>query len=248
MLEYLNKEYGIKEEDLASAELQAVPSDKARDLGFDRSLIAAYGHDDKICSFAAMKSFLDAKISNQTQICLWIDREDTGSKGNTGAQSVFIESFISDILKLSDKKYGLNEVYKTYAKSRAVSADGTAAVDPDYKDVYDLRNAHRLGYGLALEKYTGVGGKYHTSEASAKYVQELREMLKRNKNIVYQLGGGLGKIDKGGGGTIAMYLANRNIDVIDMGVALFNVHAPLEIASKADLYCAYLGYKEFYNN
>lgn len=248
MLGYLFKEYGMKEEDLASAELQAVPSKKARDLGFDRSLISAYGHDDRICAFSSVQSFFDAKPGEQTQICAWVDREEIGSEGTTGARSFFIESFFSDLLKFSGAEYGLNNVYKIFSLSKAISADVTAAVDPDYKDVHDLRNAFRLGYGLAIEKYTGLKGKLFTSEASAKFTQSLRAIFKKNKNIIYQLGIGSSKVDQGGGGTIAKYIANRNMEIIDIGIPLFNIHAPLEIASKADLYCAYLGYKEFFNN
>lgn len=247
VLEYLHKEYGIKEEDLASAELQAVPSEKARDLGFDRSLISGYGHDDRICSFAALQSLLDMKNPESTSLCIWVDREEIGSEGSTGARSNFIDIFISDLLKLAGKEKDLNEVYRLYAKSYAISADVTVAVDPDYKDVHDLRNAARLGFGLVMEKYTGSGGKYHTSEASGKFISQLRKIYFKNK-INYQIGGGLGRIDLGGGGTIAMYMANRNMEVIDTGVPLFNMHAPLEIASKADLYSAYLGYRAFFED
>jgi len=247
VMKYLNDEYGIKQDDFASSELQAVPSNKARDLGFDRSLISAYGHDDKICSYTALAGLIDAKKSNQTQICAWVDREEIGSDGSTGAQSLFFESFIARLLKLTGVDSGISNVYETFIKSKAISADVTAAVDPDYKDVHDLRNAHRMGFGVAMEKYTGAGGKYSTSEASAEYVAELRGIFDKNKNIIYQLGGGLGKIDQGGGGTIAKYMANRDIDIVDMGVPLFNMHAPLEIASKADLYSSYLLYKEFFS-
>lgn len=247
VLEYLHKEYGIKEEDLASAELQAVPSEKARDLGFDRSMISGYGHDDRICSFSALQSLLDMKNPEYTSLCIWVNREEIGSEGNTGARSTFIDIFISDLLKLAGKEKDLDEVYRLYAKSYAISADATVAVDPDYKDVHDLRNAARLGFGLVMERYTGAGGKYHTSEASGKFISELRKIYSKNK-INYQISGGLGRIDLGGGGTIAMYMANRNIEIIDAGVPLFNVHAPLEIASKADLYSAYLGYKAFLEN
>ena len=246
ILEYLFNKYGIKEDDLASAEIQVVPSEKARDLGFDRSLISAYGQDDKACAYSSLMSFLDAKIIDQTQVCVWTDREEIGSDGNTSTQSLFFESFILDILKLSQNKGGLEEVYHSYNISQAISADTTVAVDPDYKDVYDLRNACRMGFGLAIEKYTGHGGKYEASEASAQFISELRKAFKQDKNIIYQFSGGIGKVDQGRGGTIAKYLANRNIDVIDAGVALFNTHAPLEIVSKADIYCAYLGYKAFY--
>ncbi|MDO9399592.1 MAG: aminopeptidase [bacterium] len=246
ILEYLYNKYGIKEEDFASAEIQAVPCEKARDLGFDRSLISAYGHDDKVCAYSSLMSFFDAEIIDQTQVCILIDREEIGSDGNTSAQSVFLESFMLDVLKLNQKNCDINEIYHSYGISQAISADTTVAVDPDYKDVHDLRNACRMGFGLAIEKYTGHGGKYSTSEASAEFLQKLRMIFKKDKNIVCQFSGGIGKVDQGGGGTIAKYLANRNIDVVDAGVALFNIHAPLEIASKADIYCAYLGYKAFY--
>ena len=247
VLEYLYEEYKIKEEDLASAELQAVPSEKARDLGFDRSMISGYGHDDRICSFSALQSLLDMKNLEYTSLCIWTDREEIGSDGNTGARSLFIDMFISNLLKLSGQPSGINEVFRIFANSYAISADVTAAVDPDYKEVHDLRNAARLGFGLVFEKYTGAGGKYSTSEASAKFISILRKIFNKN-GISYQLAGGLGRIDLGGGGTIAKYMANRNIEIIDAGVPLFNMHAPLEIASKADLFCAYLGYKAFFEN
>lgn len=248
VLKYLHTNYGLKEEDFASAELTVVPAEKARDLGFDRSLLSGYGHDDRICAFASLKAILSDKISDKTQICFWTDREEIGSDGNTGAKSIFIESMISDLIKLAGGKGCMEYVYKVFSKSNAISADVTAGVDPDYKDVHDLKNAHRLGYGVALEKYTGAGGKYSTSEASGQFIQELRAIFAKNKNIVYQINGALGKVDNGGGGTIAKYLANRNIEVVDMGVSLFNMHAPLEIASKADLYAAYLAYKAFLEN
>lgn len=244
ILEYLNRKYEIKEEDLSSADLEAVPSEKARDLGFDRSLISAFGHDDRSCSFAALASLLALKNPEYTSLCIWVDREEIGSEGNTGAQSVFIDTFMADLLKLTGQPAGLEEVYRTYAKSYAISADVAAAVDPDYKDVFDPRNAARLGYGLAIEKYTGARGKAGTSEASAQYISFLRKLFNNNK-VIYQISGGLGKIDLGGGGTIAMYMANRNMEIIDMGIPVFNMHAPLEIISKADLYSAFLGYKAF---
>lgn len=245
ILEYLFNKYGIKEADFASAELQAVPSEKARDLGFDRSLMSAFGHDDRICSYAIIEAIFDAKNSAKTQLCAWVDREEIGSDGVSGAKAIFIESFVSRLLQLTGEKSGFEKVYQVFAESQAVSADVTAAVDPDYRDVHDLRNANRMGYGIAMERHTGSGGKYSTSEASAEFIQELRMILNKNKNIPYQLSGGLGKVDQGGGGTIAKYLANRDIEVVDMGVALFNMHAPLEIASKGDLYSAYMFYREF---
>jgi aspartyl aminopeptidase len=248
VLEILYQIYGISEEDLSSADIEVVPSEKARDLGFDRSLISAYGHDDRSCVYTSIEAFFKAKNTDQTQICILVDREEIGSEGNTSARSIFIEVFISDILKLLKEKSGLDEVFRIFSKSRGISADVTAAVDPDYKDVHDLRNAARLGYGIVMEKHTGSGGKYSTSEASGDYISDLRRIFAKNKNITYQFMGGIGKIDLGGGGTIAKYLANRNMEIIDMGIPLFNMHAPLEIASKADIYSAFLAYKEFLEN
>ncbi|MFA6393473.1 MAG: aminopeptidase [Patescibacteria group bacterium] len=245
VLTYLNTEYGIKEEDLSSAELQVVPSEKARDLGFDRSMISAFGQDDRSCSYAVLQSMADAKLANETQIAVWTEREEIGSEGNTSARSYFLESFILELSKLAGGAASMEDVYNIFSMSHAISADVTVAVDPDYKDVFDLRNAARLSYGAAIEKYTGVGGKYSTSEASAEFIAELRTIFKKDKNIIYQIGGGIGKVDTGDGGTIAKYLANRNIEVVDMGIPLFNMHAPLEISSKGDLYCAYLAYKAF---
>lgn len=248
ILEYLWNEYGMKEIDLASAELRAVPCEKARDLGFDRSLIAAFGQDDLVCTYSTLMGILDSKVGEETQILAMVDREEIGSVGNTSVNSYFLETFVSNLSELVDGEDDLEDIYKIFSKSKAISAEVTAGLDPDYKDAFDTRNVCRLGFGLAIEKYTGHGGKYSTSEASGKFMKELIELYNKNKFIVYQVAGGLGKIDKGGGGTIAKYLANRNIEVIDAGVPLFNMHAPLEIACKADIYCAYLAYKTFLEN
>jgi len=248
ILEYLYKNYKIKENDLVSAELQAVPTEKTRDLGFDRGLLSGYAHDDRSCSFAALESFFNSKIKDKTQICLLIDREEIGSEGNTGAKSPFLENFISQILDLNNQAGNLKNVFQVFSLSEAISADVTSALDPDYKSVYDSRNTAHLNQGIALEKYIGHGGKYHTSEASAKFIAKLRKEFNKNKNLIYQFNGGLGKIDKGGGGTIAMYMANRDIEIIDAGIPVLNMHAPLEIISKADLYCTYLAYKIFFEN
>ncbi|MFH1192133.1 MAG: aminopeptidase [bacterium] len=243
VLEYLNKEYGIKSEDFFSAEILAVPSDKARDIGFDRSLISAYGQDDAVCAYTSISALLDSKTSDQTQICFWIDKDETGSEGNTGAQSLFLENFTADLLEILGKESNMKEVYRVFSKSEALSSDVTAGFDPDYKSVFDPLNCAKLGCGMAFEKHTGYGGKYHSSEASAEYVAKLRNIFNKNK-VIWQTAS-LGKVDEGGGGTIAMYLAKRGIEVIDCGVPLFNMHAPLEIASKADIYSAYLGYLAF---
>ena len=245
VLEYLNKEYGMTEEDFFSADLQAVPASRARDIGFDRSMVAAYGQDDSVCAWSSLISLFDSQVVDQTQICLWIDREEIGSEGTTGAQSIFFESFIAKLLELvGTEKNNIKDVYQVFGKSEAISSDVTAALDPDYREVAEARNSAKMGYGVAMERYTGSGGKYYTSEASAEYTQKIRKILNNNK-IVWQTAE-IGRIDEGGGGTIAVYMAKRNIDIIDMGVALFNMHAPLEIASKADIYSAYLAYKAFF--
>jgi aspartyl aminopeptidase len=246
ILEYLNKEYGIIEEDFFSAELQAVPTGRARDLGFDRSLIAAYGQDDRVCAYTAIMAILESKNTDKTQVCIWIDKEEIGSDGVSSIQSIFLENFLVEILELYNKDASLKHVYKVFAKSEAISSDVTAGFDPDYKQVHDPLNAARLGHGMALEKHTGSGGKYSSSEASAEFIYKLRKIF--NKNKVDWQTAGLGKIDEGGGGTIAKYLANRSINVIDAGVAIFNMHAPMEISSKADVYSAYEAYKAFYSN
>jgi len=244
ILEHINKVYGMTEEDFVSADIQAVPAARARDVGFDRSMIAGYGHDDKVCAWPSLSAICKAKPSDKTQICLWIDREEIGSEGATGAQSIFFESFIAKLLELTGSDSNIKNVYQVFSKSQALSSDVTAAIDPDYKDVSDPRNAAKLGYGVAVEKYTGHRGKSVTSEASAEYTQKIRKILNNNK-IIWQTAG-LGKVDEGGGGTIAMFMAKRNIDIIDIGVALFNMHAPLEIASKADIYSSFLAYRAFF--
>jgi len=243
VLEFLHKEYGLKESDFVSSDLQAVTASKARDLGFDRSLIAAFGHDDRACAYSSLLSLLESKNKKRTQICLWVEREEIGSEGNTGAQSMWLENIISEILTLQNKPAEFKDVHYLMQKSQAISADVTAAFDPDYREVHDARNVAYVGSGAALEKYTGHRGKVGTSEASAEYMQTLRAIFDAQK-IVWQTGG-LGKVDLGGGGTIAMFLAKRNLEVADMGIAVLNMHAPMEIISKADLYQAFLAYKAF---
>lgn len=244
ILKHLNDEYGMTAEDFFSADIQASPEAKARDLGFDRAMVAAYGQDDRVCAWTSLSAILDSKPSKVTQVCLWIDREEIGSEGTTGAQSIFIENFVADLLELSTGKATMRDVYRVFEKSSCLSSDVTAGLDPDYKGVHDSMNVAKLGYGVAIEKYTGHRGKSGTSEASVEFVQKLRTIF--NKNQVIWQTAGLGKVDEGGGGTIAMFMAKRNMEVIDIGVALFNMHAPMEIASKADIYSAYLAYKAFY--
>ncbi|MFA6551678.1 MAG: aminopeptidase [Patescibacteria group bacterium] len=243
VLELLNKEYGITESDFISSEINIVAASKARDLGFDRSLIAAFGHDDRVCAYTALRALLDGKNQQRAQLCLWVDREEIGSEGNTSAQSVWLENIIALILEKTGQPADFRNVYQIMEKSQAISADVTAAFDADYKEVHDARNVAYVGCGVALERYTGHRGKSSTSEASAEYTQKLRSIFDAQK-IIWQTGG-LGKVDFGGGGTIAMFLAKRNMDVVDMGVGVLNMHAPMEIVSKADVYQAYRAYKAF---
>ncbi len=244
IMEYLNKEYGIIGEDFFSAEIEAMPEAKARDLGFDRSFVAAFGQDDRVCAYSSLAALLKSKPGKRTQVCLWVDREEIGSDGTTGAKSIFIESLIAELLEKTGKKGTMREVYQVMEKSEALSSDVTAGFDPDYKSVHDPMNVAKIGCGVAIERYTGHGGKYGTTEASAEFVQRLRTIFNKNK-VIWQTAG-LGKVDEGGGGTIAKFLAERNMDVIDIGVALMNMHAPMEIASKADIYSAYQSYVAFY--
>jgi len=244
VMEYLNKEYGLVGEDFFSAEIEAMPEAKARDLGFDRSFVAAFGQDDRVCAYASLVALFKSKSNRRTQICLWVDREEIGSDGTTSAKSIFIENLIADLLEKTNKTSTLREVYRVMEKSEALSSDVTAGCDPDYKQLQDSLNVAKIGCGVAIERHTGHGGKYGATEASAEYVQRLRTIFNKNK-VIWQTAG-LGKVDEGGGGTIAKFLAERNMDVIDIGVALMNMHAPMEIASKADIYSAYQSYVAFY--
>ena len=239
IMEKLNKDYGIVEQDFATAEIQVVPAHKAKDLGFDKSMVGGYGQDDRACAFPQLKATIDAK-GNDTLISIFYDKEEIGSDGATGAQSRFLEYLIEQIIKEKKEKISVLEIMKN---SKVISADVTAAVNPTYKDVMDLRNAARLGKGISLEKNTGSGGKYSASEATAEYMRWLIDLFDKNK-VMWQTGG-LGKVDEGGGGTIAKYVAKYGCDVIDAGVPLISMHSPLEITSKADIYSAYKAFKAF---
>lgn len=245
ILKILNEKYGIVEEDLVSAELEAVPAGAAQDLGWDKGLIAGYGHDDRSCSFSALKALLEVEKPEYTSLVFLVDKEETGSASNTGITSLFFYDFVSRLLQLEQKeKVFEQDLRKVLVNSQAISADVTAALDPTFKDVSDPKNAARLGYGIALERYTGAKGKYSTSEASAEYVAKIRQIFDKNK-IVWQPAT-LGKVDIGGGGTVAMFLARFNLEIIDCGVPLLNMHAPFEIASKADLYSTFQAYLAFF--
>ena len=240
IMSILNKKYGITEEDFLSAELSFVPALKTRDVGFDESMIGGYGHDDRVCAYPALTAILETEMPENTVITMLADKEETGSDGNTGMQSDFLRYFIYDLAKAEGE-----EGYRVLSKSKCLSADVNAAFDPTYASVYETQNCSYLNKGVVISKYMGHGGKYDTSDASAEYMGEIRSMLEKN-NVSWQTGE-LGKVDMGGGGTIAKYVANMNVDVIDLGVPVLSMHAPFEIVSKTDVYMTYRAFYCFFN-
>lgn len=245
ILDILKEKYDIDEEDFVSAELEIVPNFKAVTVGLDRSLVGSYGHDDRVCAYTSLMAIFEAEKPSKTCVCFLADKEEIGSMGNTGMQSAFFESFVAELILKTKGEY--NDLYlkRTFAKSRCLSSDVTAATDPTYKSVNEPLNSANIGEGVAISKYTGARGKSSTSDASAEFVGLIRKILCEN-DIVWQICE-LGKVDQGGGGTVAQYIANLNIDTLDIGVPLLSMHAPFEIAGKADIYNAYLAYKAFYN-
>ena len=239
VLNYLYEKYGITEEDFLSAELSIVPAAKARDVGFDRSMICAYGHDDRVCAYPSLTAIIDSTDTLHTSMCLLVDKEETGSDGVTGMQSSLIVDVIAEIAKA----LGGNEA-AVRANSKCLSSDVTANFDPNYPEVYEHRNSSLIGCGVCLCKYTGSGGKGGTSDASAEMVGWTRRFL-NEAGVVWQISE-LGKTDVGGGGTVAKYMANHNIDTIDIGVGVLSMHAPYEVIAKVDLYEAYRAFKAFY--
>ncbi len=243
VLKILNDQYGIKEEDLISAEIEVVPSGPARDVGLDRSMIGAYGHDDRICAFTSMMACVDADQPERTSVVVMFDKEEIGSLGNTGAGSMFMNTFISELLDRLVDGYNYDDVQKTFNNSMAISGDVGAGVNPSFKSVHEMMNAPKLGQGLVITKFTGAGGKYSANDAHAEYVSFLRRMF--NENDVSWQACELGKVDEGGGGTVAKDLSRLNIETIDAGPAVLGMHSPFEIASKVDLYETYRAYKVF---
>ena len=244
VLEHLNKEYGMIEEDFVSSELEIVPAGPAREIGFDRSMIGAYGQDDRICAFTCIRALVEMKGVERTAIGLVIDKEEIGSDGPTSIKSRFLEDFFSRLLDLKDADHPDSALRRAMSTTLAISADVNGAVNPSFKDVHELQNAARLGYGICVTKYTGSGGKVATNDASAEFMGVIRRILNNGK-VPWQVGE-LGKVDEGGGGTIAKFLAEHNMDVVDAGPSLISMHSPLEISSKADVWATYRAYLEFY--
>jgi len=237
ILEKLHTDYNITEEDFISAELEAVPAFMARDVGFDRSLIGAYGQDDRICAYAALHAILDVKNPEYTVLSFFVDKEEIGSEGNASAQA---STFLRSLIKELDPHVDVDSVL---LESKVISADVQSAVTPNYTDVFELKNASSLGNGVVMSKYTGHGGKYSANDASAEYVAEIRALLDKAK-IPWQTGE-LGKVDKGGGGTVAKYFSRLGMEVIDLGAPVLSMHSPYEVTSKVDLYSSYLAYLTF---
>ena len=245
ILKLLNKKYGINEEDFVSSELEIVPAFKCRTLGLDESLIAGYGQDDKVCVYTSLRAILNIEKPKRTAVCLFSDKEEIGSMGNTGMESHVFDTFISELLNKT-RINRPNLLDKVFCNSKMLSADVDAGVDPLYISVSDTENGGFLGKGISINKYTGSGGKYNSSDANAEYVAEIRRIFNQN-NIRFQVAE-LGKVDIGGGGTIAYILANKGVDVIDCGVPVLSMHAPYEVTCKFDVYTAYRAYETFFKN
>ena len=239
VLELLNRKYGIVEEDFISAELSAVPAFNASEIGFDRSLIGAYGHDDRVCAYACFAALLQLDTPERTAVCMLADKEEIGSEGVTGMKSAAFDTFMEDLCA------GQNVPLRVcYERSFCLSADVTAAYDPNFADVYEKRNSAFVNYGIGLCKYTGARGKSGASDASAELVAYVRKVLDE-AGVIWQMAE-LGKVDAGGGGTVAMFMAERNIDTLDAGVPVLSMHSPFETVGKLDCYMTFKGMKAIY--
>lgn len=242
-MKIFNEKYKICEEDFVSAELEVVPAGKAREYGLDRSMIIGYGQDDRVCSYAAFKAMMEADNCDKTIVTLLVDKEEIGSVGSTGMHSRFFENSLAEVMNLCGD-YNELKLRRTLANSKMLSADVTVAFDPNYPSVVEKRNCAYFGKGIVFSKYTGARGKSGCNDANPEFIAELRNIFDKN-NISWQTSE-LGKVDQGGGGTIAYILAEYGMEVIDCGVALQNMHAPYEVSSKADIYETYKGYKAFF--
>jgi len=246
ILKILNEKYGITEEDFVSAELEIVPAGPAREIGFDRSMIGGYGHDDRVCAYAGLRAALDMKeIPEYTSVVLMCDKEEIGSEGNTGMNSFFFENTVAEVLALENSKSTNLNVRRCLSRSKMLSADVCCLHDPNYPDVSAPNgNMAKMNHGCVLVKYTGSRGKSGGSDASAEFVGEIRSIFNEAK-VCWQMGL-IGKVDEGGGGTISKFMARYGMEVIDCGVGLFGMHSTVEVAGKIDIYMTYKGYKAFF--
>jgi aspartyl aminopeptidase len=241
----LQEQYDIEDDDFTSAELQFVPAFSARELGLDRSMVAGYGQDDRVSAYASLMAVLELEKPERTAMCLFVDKEEIGSSGNTGLQSLLIENIFADLMN----KAGRNDYFslrQALVNSAALSADVNAAVDPDYPEVFEKMNCSFLSRGVVLTKYTGSRGKYDSNDANPEFMARIRKIFD-DAGVVWQVGE-LGKVDIGGGGTVAQYIARYGMEVVDCGVALLGMHSPFEVVSKADNYMSYKGYRAFLQN
>ncbi len=245
VLDILKQSYGIEEEDFLSAEIEVVPAGKARDAGFDRSMILGYGQDDRVCAFTSMQAMLDLPVCDRTTVCILVDKEEIGSVGATGMQSHFFENAVAEVMNLAGQYSELN-VRRCLSRSCMLSSDVSAGFDPSYEGSFERKNVAYMGKGMVFNKFTGARGKSGSNDANAEYMAKIREVLDK-EDIAFQTAE-LGKVDVGGGGTIAYILALYGMNVIDSGVAVLNMHAPWEATNKADIYETYKGYKAFAKN
>jgi aspartyl aminopeptidase len=243
VMQLLNEKYGIEEVDFTTSELEIVPAGKARDVGFDRSLISAYGHDDRVCSFAGVKAILETEAPTYTAVGMFMDKEEVGSMGNTGSESRYFENMVAELIALQSETYSDLLIRRSLSNTKVLSADVCAAFDPNFPEVYDKKNTSMIGNGVQITKYTGARGKSGCNDANAEFLSEVRSVFEEGE-VIWQIGE-LGKVDQGGGGTIAYILANAGADVVDCGTPMLSMHAPYEIVSKADLYMTYKAYKAF---
>ena len=244
----LNERYGITEEDFLSAELELVPAGKAKDCGLDRSFIAGYGHDDRVCSYTSLQAIINPDLakSDRTSVIFFSDKEEIGSEGNTSAKSAQIIDFIAEILKANGENYDSYTIRKTLMNSQILSADVNAAINPNFPSVHEKDNAVIMGYGVSVTKFTGVRGKAGSNDANAEFTAKILRLFSEH-NVHWQMGS-LGKVDEGGGGTIAKFLAAYGAEVIDCGTGVVGMHSPCEMISKADLYSTYMAYRVFFRN
>ena len=245
ILALLKEKYGIEEEDFMSAELEAVPAGPARDYGIDRSMIIGYGHDDRVCAYPSLIALVNADMPKRTGVCILVDKEEIGSVGATGMQSRFFENMVAEVMDRCGE-YSELKLRRALANSYMLSSDVSAAYDPNYASVFEKKNAAYFGKGMVFNKYTGARGKSGSNDASAEFVGKLRKVMD-DADVAFQTAE-LGKVDIGGGGTIAYILANHDMNVIDSGIAVQNMHAPYEVISKADLYETLKGYEAFLKN
>lgn len=242
VLDILNKKYGMTERDFLSAELEVVPAFKAKSVGFDSAFVGGYGQDDRVCAYTSLKAICEIGLCKKTAVCVLADKEEVGSMGNTGMESRAFEFFLAELMNLRGE-YDELALKRALSNSKMLSADVDAGYDPTYASAMEKNNSCYLGEGVCVAKYSGHGGKAGGNDASAEFVGEVRKIFDEN-DIAWQMGE-LGKVDQGGGGTIAYYLADQGLDVIDCGVAVLSMHAPFEITSKADIYMAYRAYNVF---